>query len=227
MILEQNGREIGKEFVRISKRGVPSPAALVEELNNICGQNGIDLILIDGPQGWKATDSDLQHCRRCERTLNTPAKTGAPGSVKPAPYTKFVEFSIDVYDELCKGGWHRLAGENEAPGHDHRILVESFPYAAWRSLGIKPLPGKARSRPEDIAERYATLRDGFSVESAADDSRVNHDELQALISGLAGLAIEHNSWRQCSVVGIPPMLEDGCWREGFIVSPVFKDSHSI
>ena len=53
-------------------------------------------MLLDGLQGWKNPANGLKHSRLCERILNTPAKTGILGRVKPVNYTKFVEFSIAV-----------------------------------------------------------------------------------------------------------------------------------
>jgi hypothetical protein len=47
-----------------------------------------------------------------------------------------------------------------------------------------------------------------------------HDQLQAIVSGLAGLAIESNRWSDCAVEGVPPVFEGGHWREGYIVNPI-------
>jgi hypothetical protein len=47
-----------------------------------------------------------------------------------------------------------------------------------------------------------------------------HDQLQAIVSGLAGLAIENGDWDLCEIAGVPPIVEDGVWREGFIVSRI-------
>jgi uncharacterized protein DUF429 len=95
-----------------------------------CQQEKIQIVLIDGPQGWKDTDSPLQHCRQCERILNTPAKTGTTGVVMPRTYRRFVEFSIDVFRELVNRG-ASLALEQEVKILRDRLLVlESFPLSA-------------------------------------------------------------------------------------------------
>ena len=46
----------------------------------------------------------------------------------------------------------------------------------------------------------------------------NHDELQAVVSGLAGVYLERGDWSRCEVVGEPPFELDGSWREGVIVN---------
>src|SRR5262245_48014242 len=77
------------ELVDLPLQGEPSPKQLAEFLNRYCLEREIRILLLDGPQGWKANDSELAHSRRCERALNTPAKTGLPPSVKPANYRDF------------------------------------------------------------------------------------------------------------------------------------------
>lgn len=46
-----------------------------------------------------------------------------------------------------------------------------------------------------------------------------HDELQALVAGIAGLAIERGDWQFCRAAGTPPHFTGGVWCEGFIVKP--------
>jgi len=48
----------------------------------------------------------------------------------------------------------------------------------------------------------------------------NHDQLQAIVGGLPGLALEENDADGAQIVGFPPRREEGHWREGFIVLPV-------
>ena len=72
----------------------------------------------------------------CERKLNTPAKTGLPGSVLPKNYKPFVCFSIDVFNYLAQLGFTRL-GKIESGSS--MLAVESFPLSARKSLGLRPL----------------------------------------------------------------------------------------
>ena len=140
------------------------PEILAGRLNHLCAVREIRILMLDGPQAWKSAENGLQHARLSERQLNTAAKTGLPGMVKPATYRSFAEFCMDVYDALCRRGWRRLRTrpQPEAPEPEaaplERVLVESYPYAAWKSLQLKPLPARRRARVSDLAEAYASLR---------------------------------------------------------------------
>jgi hypothetical protein len=137
--------------------------------------------------------------------------------VKPATSRGFAEFCVDVYDALCRRGWRRLATQEQPGTTPQRVLVESYPHAAWRSLGIKPLPSKRRARVSDLAEAFAALR---TVVPFTVNRPPNHDQLQAIVGGLPGLALEARDTDGARIFGTPPRREDGHWREGFIVLPV-------
>jgi hypothetical protein len=222
VILEQSEGAIRCRQMGHQLTGVPAAEQLAECLNNFCRREHIRLILLDGPQAWKAADNDAVHCRWCERELNTPAKTGEPFSVKPAAYTHFVKFSIDCYDSLAKLGWQRLPRVGSPLGESHKWLVESFPLSAWRQLGLTPLPSKAKYRPQDITVGVEQLRRLVPLELGFEPS---HDELQAIVAGLSGLAIERGDWQSCVVSGRPPVFENNYWREGYIVSCLATATH--
>jgi hypothetical protein len=203
---------------------IPGPVdanILAGRLNHLCGVRGIRVMLLDGPQAWKSGLNGLKHARVSERQLNTAAKTGLPGMVKPITYRPFAEFCLDVYDALCRRGWRRLDTQEQARTEQGRVLVESYPHAAWRSLGLKPLPAKRRARVSDLAEAYAALR---AVAPFTTNRPPNHHQLQAIVGGLAGLALEEGGTADgptgMRIVGNPPRREDGQWREGYIVLPV-------
>jgi hypothetical protein len=193
------------------------PNILAGRLNHLCGVRGIRLIVLDGPQAWKSRSNGLEHARVSERQLNTAAKTGLPGMVKPVSYRPFSEFCLDVYEALCRRGWRRLQTREQPGCSQERVLVESYPYAAWKSLGLKPLPSKRRARISDLAEAYAALN---SVIPFTTNRPPNHDQLQAIVGGLPGVALEEHNTAGARIVGNPPHREDGQWREGYIVLPV-------
>lgn len=216
-------RPIGCEIIPWS---APEPEAaagavdaniLAGRLNHLCGVRGIRLIMLDGPQAWKSRSNGLEHARVSEQQLNTSAKTGLPGMVKPITYRPFAEFCLDVYDALCRRGWRRLETREQPGSPQERVLVESYPHAAWKSLGLKPLPAKRRARVSDLAEAYAALN---SVVPFTTNRPPNHDQLQAIVGGLPGLALEERNAAGARIVGNPPRREEGHWREGFIVLPV-------
>jgi hypothetical protein len=139
-----------------------------------------------------------------------------PGNVKPLPYLDFVNFSIAVFDHLHSLGWNRLKFAALEGSNLCRYVVESFPLAAWRKLGISPLPAKRKARKEDIERCSIELSRQFPLQLPRDPT---HDELQAIVAGLGGLGIELGDTRRYTVDGGEPFLLDGIWREGFIVNP--------
>jgi hypothetical protein len=194
---------------------------LAGRLNHLCNLRNIRVIMLDGPQAWKSSANGLAHSRVSERQLNTAAKTGLPGMVKPITYRPFAEFCLDVYDALCRRGWRRFQTQGQRGTPPERVLVESYPYAAWKSLGLKPLPSKRRARVSDLAEAYGALR---SLIPFTTNRPPNHDQLQAIVGGLPGLALEERNTAGARIVGNAPRREDGHWREGFIVLPVAPNS---
>jgi len=205
------------EIVLWNEVGPVSAETLAGRLNHLCGVRGIRVMMLDGPQAWKSGSNGLEHARVSERQLNTAAKTGLPGMVKPRTYRPFAEFCVDVYDALCRRGWRRLETREQPGSPQERVLVESYPFAAWKSLGLKPLPSKRRARVSDLAEAFGALR---SLIPLAVDRPPNHDQLQAIVGGLPGLALEERSTASARIVGNPPRREEGHWREGFIVLPL-------
>src|ERR1700733_8411452 len=163
----------------------PTPEHVANVAIDVCRRAGAWILLLDGPQGWKDPSNGLAHSRRCERVLNTPAKTGLPGNVKPANYLRFVEFSVRVFDAFHACGWQRFDPINWRLGQS--AVVESFPLAAWRSLGLPSLPAKSKAHDVDIRRHLESLVDAGLV--AGVGATPNHDQLQALVAGLACLGI--------------------------------------
>lgn len=223
---QQPGSERGRGVVaceivalRVPEDGrLPVDAnVLAGRLNHLATVRGIRVMMLDGPQAWKSQENGLEHSRVSERQLNTAAKTGLPGMVKPVTYRAFAEFCLDVYDALCRRGWKRLATKEQPGKGDARVLVESYPHAAWKALGLKPLPAKKKAKVSDLAEAYAALNGLVPI---ATTRPPNHDELQAIVGGLPGLALDEPNGQGARIVGSPPRREGGHWREGFIVVPV-------
>ena len=219
--------EAGIEVARfrledLGLRGQPKADALAKAVAALAGDLGARLVFIDGPQAWKAPDNGLEHARLCERALATPGKTGLPGVTKPANYGPFIAFSIDFFDALSSLGWPRLSSE-AGLGSDERFAIESFPTSAWRGLGLQALPGKAKTPPAMIGAKLGELR-ALCALACPDD--LTHDELQALVAGLAGVAAEGHVALRCNTVGAPPFELEGTWREGFIVNPAMRDANA-
>ena len=195
--------------------GRPDATVLAEFLVKRAAEINATIILIDGPQAWKSAHNGLEHSRLCERELAAPGKTGLPGTTKPANYLGFIQFSIDLFDELEARGWPRLQAAKPQFPADH-VAVESFPTAAWRSLKLTPLSGKQKASAEDVAGKLRELREQFPLNITSD---LNHDEVQALVAGLAGLALTSGNPSGYEIAGAAPIYEDCYWREGFIINP--------
>jgi hypothetical protein len=215
--------EISAEVAAKARR--VDPNILAGRLNHLCNVRCIHVIVLDGPQAWKSRHNGLLYARASERQLNTAAKTGLPGLVKPVSMRAHAEFCLDVYEALSRRGWKRLdttgnpgtkSGFGPESGLD-RVIVEGNPNAAWKSLGIKPLPSKRNSKLIDLAECYGALRALIPI---ACNRPPNHDQLQAIVSGLPGLALEEHNTAGARIVGTAPRREEGHWREGYIVLPV-------
>jgi hypothetical protein len=197
----------------VGLRGSPDPETLAAFMAGMADELGAAVIGLDGPQGWKQDDNGCNHSRVCEAKLHTQGKTGPPGVTKPSNYLGFIRFSIATFDGLQQRGWHRLGS-----GHDHegRVAAETFPTSAWRAVGLPPLPGKSRTRPEDLVTWQAHL---LGLGGIQYEGYLSHDELQAAVSGLGLLALAEGSTGGYEAVGRPPHWSGGDWLEGLIVNP--------
>jgi hypothetical protein len=194
VLLEQkgtpNGLRIACEIIRWHDPDPPPVVELALRLNTLCLERNVGVLMLDGPQAWKSDDNGQEFCRVSERALNSSAKTGLPGTVLPGTYERFVGYCLALYDALSRLGWQRLATREHPDAMPQKILVESYPHAAWKSLGIPPLPAKRRCRVSHLAEAYAALTALLPITTSEPP---NHDQLQAILGGLPGLAIEHRS----------------------------------
>lgn len=201
------------------------PHDVARSIYQFCRHTGSGVVLLDGPQGWKDPNSDLQHSRLCERLLNAPAKTGEIGRVKPKAYTRFVEFSIAVFAKLIEAG-ALLACRPEIIPPDAKLLaLETLPLAAWRALAISPLPAKSRATTQDLEVRIERLKREVTGLHLGGEVP-SHDELQALVAGLAGIAVLLGDSSGYTPVGSPPVWRDGVCLEGFIVNPCLSRHHN-
>jgi len=206
------------EFPPLSEFGIsgkPNAADFVAGVLRYCSNHGLSVILLDGPQAWKDPQSKLLHCRRCENELFTPAKTGILGSAKPGPALGFVQFSIEVFSLLAENH-AELVRQSPVEVSESVLAVETFPTSAWRALGLKPLPSRSKTDRHQIEEYATELSDHFGVTM---ERIPDHDELQAVVAGLAGLSILEGNPSGYCLAGSPPIYRDDVRCEGFIVNP--------
>jgi hypothetical protein len=193
----------------------PDAKQCAEAIALFCRKNRVRVLLLDGPQGWKDPGSALDY-RLCEKLLAAPGKVGLRGSAKPRGFTPFAAFTIHLFAALVEKGGKLVRNLCIRVPRRGFLVVESFPMSAWRKLCLIPLPAKRNTLEIHKTCRLLVLRRlfGFRV------GRVpNHDELQALVSGLAGVAILAGNGNGYIAEGAPPKKVGGIWVEGFIVNP--------
>lgn len=212
---------VGVEFIELTAVGLrdrPNADVLARWLSELGAHCDAQAIFLDGPQGWKDPSNGLKHARQCERELATPGKTGLPGVVKPQSWTRMAAFSIDLFNALAASGYPRLE-QAEDLRMGRKVAIESFPTSAWRTLGLRPLPGKARTTVAQLTGGFTALAGLVSLVLSRAPS---HDELQALVAGLAGLPLLGHSTFASKLFGVKPTQLEGTWREGFIVNPIIN-----
>jgi hypothetical protein len=197
--------------------GKPLAADFADALNNFSEKEGVRVLLLDGPQGWKSPKTGIEHMRLCERVLNTPAKTGPIGYVKPKTFLRYIVFSINLFHILrIDYGWS-LFIENWTKYPQKRWVLESFPSTAWRTLGLQSLPSKRKTKPRQLSKwrKDLALATGYEI-----PSKTNHDELQAAVVLPAGAAIAEERPDAIVLSGMDPILtRQGDVLEGWIVNP--------
>lgn len=195
----------------------PHPHTLADWLHDLAQQHHVGGIAIDGPLGWKAPDTDAPHCRVSEKQVRAPGKTGLPpDGVKPRNYLAFTAFSIALFERFTTVFGYRLPGDEADTAPDVPFVTETFPTAAWRALGLAPLPGKGRTSEIELRDAVARLRAQIPLVL---DGAPTHDQLQAVIGGLAPLAWAQGARGRVTLAGLPPRRLDGRWCEGYIMVP--------
>jgi hypothetical protein len=81
---------------------------------------------------------------------------------------------------------------------------------------MPPLPAKAKCTLQQLRAAHRELCKRLSIET---NRAPGHDELQALVAGIAGFALLEGDTSGYELLGEPPRVVDGVWREGFILAP--------
>lgn len=197
----------------------PEPEPFGRALDRFCRERQVDALLLDGSQGWRQPGSQIEHMRLCERVLNTPGKTGVPGEAKPGNYLPYIQFSIDLYHHLMEAGWKLLTADWHRQG-PQRWLVETFPTSAWKTLGLDPLPGKARTKKADLQRHRKALEQvtGLDLQEG-----ISHDQLQAAVVLPVGMAIVAGEPERILLSGTDPYMgKHGNVMEGWIANPLYQ-----
>jgi hypothetical protein len=215
-VLERRHGALVVQLLEVPLPDPPDPVALAHWLVAQCTEHGASGICIDGPLGWKAPGTAAEHSRLSEKAVRAPGKTGLPpDGVKPRGYLPFTVFSIALFERLTTHHGLALPGATLHPSAP--FVTETFPTAAWRQLGLAPLPAKARTTPALLEEAVHRLRDATGVLLEPDVP--THDQLQAVVGGIAGLWWGEGARHRVQLAGAPPFRLDDSWREGYIMVP--------
>lgn len=216
--LAQGSEEV--QLVKTDALGLhdpPTPENFAAALYSFCEYEGVSVLLLDGPQGWREPNSQVEHMRLCERVLNTPGKTGVIGAAKPRNYLPYIRFSIELFQQLRTVYGCELLTSDWATRPWERWLVESFPTSAWKTLGLKKLPAKSKSTPAQI---FARRDDLSNVSGLKLPNVLTHDELQAAVVLPVGRAIVAGDEERVILSGVDPYItKEGVVLEGLIANP--------
>jgi hypothetical protein len=67
VVMDKDPAFIDCQLLHFPLTSAPTPEDLAAFLDEFCSQRSIRVLLLDGPQGWKADSSPLVHSRFCER----------------------------------------------------------------------------------------------------------------------------------------------------------------
>ncbi len=202
----------------LSLFGKPNPEILAQSLFNFCEREKIRILFIDGPQGWKKPNSTLPY-RIADYQAKAPAKVCERGLAKPRTCLPFVHFSVELFFHLVTRYKMHLLDRNSFKRSAYvplecTYLCETLPFAQWRLLGMKPLPSKRRCSNEELIARYRHLSYQFNIKGR--HSTLSHDELQALVAGIAGIDILEGNSNNLNLYGEDPIIADDTIYEGLI-----------
>ncbi len=192
----------------------PEPEVFAATVDDFARSENFELLLLDGPQGWRHPDSPIEHMRLSERVFNTPGKTGVPGQAKPGTFLNYIQFSVDTFHHLrVDHGWSLLT-EDWGDRRPRRWALEVYPSVAWSLLGLDRLPGKSRKAELEPWRKNLARVTGYVL-----PKELSQDELQASVVLPLGTAINKKRPELALLAGVDPIIENGVVYEGLIASP--------
>jgi len=158
--------------------------------------------MLDGPQAWKSRSNGLEHFADQRAATEHRGENGPSWHGQAAQFTgPSPSFCLDVYDALCRRGWRRLATREHPVPYRSASSSRAIRHAAWKSLGLKPLPSKRRANVSDLAEAFGALR---SLIPSRGTVRPITISFRPSVGGLPGLALEERNTDGARIVGTPP-----------------------
>jgi hypothetical protein len=147
--------------------------------------------------------------RRCELACRTQGKTGALPQTYPGTQRAWIEFSIEVFQNLLARPGVQLFNDAATTSitapNDGYLVLECFPTSAWRASGITALPGKGAKPSTAPFHDALCAAYGLPLGNAGPPG---HDDLQGLIAALVAAAVIGGPARAVPH-GVPATLTDG------------------
>lgn len=186
-----------------------TPESLASAIDEYARRDGVRVVALDGPQGWRhpSTPEGAPGVgRRCEYECRAQGKTGVYPTTFPANQRAWIEFCVDLFAELLDKPCVVLADSPKLVGipADGYIVLECYPTSAWRSSGLKPLPGKTK---KPIVDGYLTaLTSAYALPAPSTVVRT-HDDMQAVVAAVVAAAVAGGPARGVSR-GIPSAMSN-------------------
>jgi len=194
-LLARDGGRTMAQRLDLPLTGTPHPGQLADWLHETARTHAVAGLCIDGPLGWKAPDTESLHCRLSEKAVRAPGKTGLPpDGVKPRSYLAFTAFSIALFERLTMQLGYRL------PGTDGEANA-------------------SKTRPHDLEAAVHRFEQGTGIAITPAVTPLTHDQLQAVVGGVAGVRWASGDHDAVTLAGAAPFRLDGSWREGYIMIP--------
>lgn len=166
--------------------GPLTPAHLADAIDACARAGGIGAVGLDGPQGFRDPETPAGTPgvgRRCEYACKTQGKTGVHPVTYPGNQRAWMEFCVELFDELlAKPGVVLANAPASVPPDRGYLLLEVFPTSTWRKAGLTPLPGKGKH--PGLKSFTAALSRAFQLPEFTPSTPKTHDDLQAVVAAL-------------------------------------------
>jgi len=213
VVLQPNGRLVSTVPAMAWPSGQPEAKELARLIDTYCRDHGVCMVGLDGPHAWKNPLSKRPGAGRwSEYLVRAQGKTGQPGHALPRTQLRWTQFCIEVFDALLAKPDVCLAQPEGIPtGYSYAVL-ETYPTATWKALGLSPLPGKASASSAQVAcwSKELSARLGLQIADS-----IGHDDLQAVVAALPALALAGGPL-QAEAHGDAVVERDHCRLEGYI-----------
>ena len=154
--LQPNGRLASTVPAMAWPSGQPEAKELARLIDTYCRDHGVHMVGLDGPHAWKNPLSKRPGAGRwSEYMVRAQGKPGQPGYALPRTQLRWTQFCIEVFDALLAKPDVCLAQPEGMPTGYSYAVMETYPTATWKALGLSPLPG-LKSFPGDLACRLPT-----------------------------------------------------------------------